>query len=94
MSSYIPLNQLVIPDRNVRVVSASKEADKELIASIASQGVLQNLVVIPSAKGKKEVVAGGRRLASLHYLASKGEIEQDCPVPCLEKSAVVESMDE
>ena len=86
MSSYIPLNQLVISDRNVRVVSASKEADKELIASIASQGVLQNLVVIPSAKGKKEVVAGGRRLASLHYLASKGEIEQDCPVPCLEKS--------
>jgi len=67
MSSYIPLNQLVISDRNVRVVSASKEADKELIASIASQGVLQNLVVIPSAKGqraKKEVVAGGRRLAS------------------------------
>lgn len=41
MSSYIPLNQLVISDRNVRVVSASKEADKELIASIASQGVLQ-----------------------------------------------------
>ena len=65
MSSYIPLNQLVISDRNVRVVSAPKEADKELIASIASQGILQNLVVIPSAKGKKEVVAGGRRLAIL-----------------------------
>lgn len=86
MNTYTPLNELVISEKNVRVVSASKEADKELIASIASQGILQNLVVIPSAKGKKEVVAGGRRLASLHYLASKGEIDQDCPVPCLEKS--------
>lgn len=86
MNMYVPLNELVISEKNVRVVSASKEADRELVASIASQGVLQNLVVIPSTKGKKEVVAGGRRLASLHYLASKGEIEQDCPVPCLEKS--------
>ncbi|PCJ37356.1 MAG: hypothetical protein COA75_03630 [Cellvibrionales bacterium] len=87
MNRYVPLNKLVISEKNVRVVSASKEADRELVASIASQGVLQNLVVIPSAKGKKEVVAGGRRLASLHYLANKGEIEQDCPVPCLEKSS-------
>ena len=25
-------------------------------------------------------------MGSLHYLVSKGEIEQDYPVPCLEKS--------
>jgi ParB family chromosome partitioning protein len=32
-------------------------------------------------------VAGGQRLASLHYLAKRGDIEENCPVPCLEKFA-------
>ncbi|MFT4993657.1 MAG: ParB-like chromosome segregation protein Spo0J [Paraglaciecola sp.] len=53
MNTDTALNKLVISEKNMRVVSASKEADRELIASIASQGVLQNLVVIPSQGGKK-----------------------------------------
>jgi hypothetical protein len=39
------------------------------------------------AKAEKEVVTEGGRLGSLHYLAKRRDIEQNCPVPCLGKSA-------
>jgi len=48
MYQEIPVNQLIFSAKNVRSMDSSKKADSELIAGIASQGVLQNLIVIPN----------------------------------------------
>ncbi len=78
---YIPLSKLIPSPHNVRVVSPSKPADKELIAMIQALGVIQNLVVSP--KGKQfEVHAGGRRLAALQYLQTENKIKGTYLVPC------------
>jgi ParB family chromosome partitioning protein len=78
---YIPFNQLVISPLNVRTVDPAKEKDKELMASIRAEGVLQNLIV--HKKGKKfAVCAGGRRFAALTALRKKGDIEASELVPC------------
>ena len=87
MSMYqeIPLNQLVFSADNVRVINASKAADNELIAGIRSSGLLQNLIVRPNKK-YYEVIAGGRRLAALNYLAIKEVIAEDKKIGCVVKS--------
>jgi ParB family chromosome partitioning protein len=77
----IPLNQLVPSHANVRKSGASFGIE-ELASSIAAHGLLQNLQVRPSAKGRFEVVAGGRRLAALKTLAKRKEIAKDFDVPC------------
>jgi len=83
----IALKDLVASSLNVRKVTADNADDKKLIASIRSQGVMQNLVVVPAARGKKfEVVAGGRRLAALNHLKDKKEITGDYLVWCNKKS--------
>ena len=41
----IPFNKLVRSPKNVRVVNPDISADRELIANIRANGVLQNLVV-------------------------------------------------
>lgn len=89
MKTEIALKNLIISPRNVRIVSVDKNDDKQLIASIASQGLLQNLVVIDSSEepGKMEVVAGGRRYSVLKHLEEKGSIDGEYPVPCLVTSA-------
>ncbi len=77
----IPLNRLVVSDRNVR--RADRKADiAALAASIASHGLLQNLAVADTGEGKFEVIAGGRRLAALKMLAKSGNLAKDFPVPC------------
>ncbi|POP52613.1 ParB/RepB/Spo0J family partition protein [Zhongshania marina] len=89
METNISLGNLRMSPKNVRVVSANKELDKRLIASLAAHGVLQNLVVIP-VEGEEdffEVVAGGRRLAALNILLNEGSIANDYPVPCKIKDA-------
>lgn len=86
MYQEIPLNQLIFSAQNVRSMDSSKKADSELIAGIASQGVLQNLIVIPN-KSKFEVVAGGRRLAALMHLVTHKEIDFDMPVGCQVRDA-------
>lgn len=82
----IPLCQLKPSKANMR------KTDKlagiaELAASIAANGLLENLVVHPSpANGKDasyEVVAGGRRLAALKHLAKARKLDRDHPVACL-----------
>lgn len=80
----IPLNKLCISPLNVRVVSPSKRSDKELLASLKKQGLLQNLVVVPAAgkDGHYEVTAGGRRYAGLSLLSEMKEISEDYPVEC------------
>jgi ParB family chromosome partitioning protein len=77
----IPLNKLVLSDRNVRKTGA-EEAIDDLVASIAAHGLLQSLVVQPVKRGKYAVIAGGRRLRALKLLAERGTIEQAFDVPC------------
>lgn len=84
-TSMIALSQLNPSAKNVRVVSPDKAAQNALMASIASQGVLQNLVVMPVGNERFEVIAGGRRLRALQALAKAERIAVDYPVPCLVK---------
>ena len=84
---YIPLSKLDFDSDNVRKRGGTNV--DELKALIASQDVLQNLVVCPlankrgKATGKYGVVAGGRRLRALRALADEGTIAKDKPIPCL-----------
>lgn len=84
-TSNIALSKLTVSDQNVRVVAPDKGAHQRLMASIASQGILQNLVVVPGKKNHFEVIAGGRRLKALQALAKQKKIPCDYPVPCLVK---------
>ena len=81
----IPLSKLTVSKMNVRKTAPDTDADKRLMASIESQGVLQNLVAIPEGRGKFGVVAGGRRLKALQALAKKKAIAADTEVRCLVK---------
>lgn len=77
----ISLKQLTTSAANVRKTGG--QSIEDLAASIAAHGLLQNLTVKPAAKGKYEVVAGGRRLAALKRLVKEGKIAKDFAVPCL-----------
>ncbi|UEM08007.1 ParB N-terminal domain-containing protein (plasmid) [Skermanella rosea] len=83
--STIPLSKLIHSPRNVRKIGGQSIDD--LAASIEANGLLQNLTVVEGAKGKYEVVAGGRRLTALQKLAKEKKIAKDFPVPCLIRSA-------
>ena len=77
----IPLNHLVPSKANVRKTGASAGLE-ELAASIEAHGLLQNLQVRRSEKGKFEVIAGGRRLAAMNILRRLKKLAKDFPVPC------------
>ena len=77
----ITLNKLIPSSANVRKTGAAIEID-ELAASIEAHGLLQNLQVCTAAKGKFEVIAGGRRLAALKLLAKKGKLDKAAEIPC------------
>ncbi len=89
METQISLKHLSLSPLNVRKVKSSVEEDQQLRALIESQGVLQNLIVIPSpeAEGRFEVIAGGRRLSALNHLLAEGKIDADFPVRCVVKTA-------
>jgi ParB family chromosome partitioning protein len=76
----IGLDRLVASQSNVRVAKSSRVTHASLMASIAAEGVLQNLVVVPEGEGFA-VIAGGRRLKALQGLAQAGRIAGDYPVP-------------
>ena len=83
----IPLCQLALAPENVRKTPPDEAADAQLIASIKSHGLLENLVARaddPAEDGAERyaVVAGGRRLAALKALADDGTLDADHPVPC------------
>ena len=83
----IPLDRLEISPANARKTPASGAAFVELKASIASHGLLENLVareIGPDTQGAPRfaVIAGGRRLAALTELATDGTIAEDHPIPC------------
>lgn len=74
----VSLNKLVPSPANVR----RRMTDiPELAASLAAKGFLQNLVVKKAAKGRYEVVAGGRRLAAAKQLVADGTWTADRAVP-------------
>lgn len=79
LATTIELNKLDVSERNVR---KNKTDVAGLAESIEKNGLLQNLVVIPSGE-KFEVVAGERRLTALRLLAKKKKIAADFPVPVL-----------
>jgi ParB family chromosome partitioning protein len=82
MIKSIPMNKLVQSPRNVRRHS-DPAADAELKASIAAHGLLQNLIVLPAAKGKFEVEAGERRRRAMLALADEKILARDHEVTCL-----------
>src|SRR3982751_3498173 len=77
----IPLQKLLAWTGNVRTTGTGERID-ELAASIASVGLLHNLVVKKEARGKFSVIAGGRRLQALSQLAEAGTIARSFAVPC------------
>ncbi len=83
MLSQIPLSELKFDLNNVRKVSTDKIAYQQLEASIASKGLLHNLVVTKNGNGYI-VIDGNRRLEALKALAN-----DTFPVPCF----VVDSYD-
>ena len=76
MITQIPLSELKFDLNNVRQVSTDKMADQQLEASIASKGLLHNLVVTKNGSGYI-VIDGNRRLAALKAIANDAY-----PVPC------------
>ena len=74
----IPLSRLVPSPANVR---KAKTDIAGLAASIMAHGLLQNLQVCPNGESY-EVIAGGRRLAALKYLAKQQKIAADHGVAC------------
>ena len=70
----IPLNQLKPAKQNVRQVKASKDSLVALVASIKSQGLLHNLVVMKNGSGYN-VIDGNRRLQALIKIHGKSSAE-------------------
>ena len=79
--NMIALPKLVPGRRNVRKTKPAMSID-ELAASIATHGLLQNLVVSEAEKGRYSVEAGGRRLKALRKLAKAKTIPGNEPIPC------------
>ncbi|HEX7781211.1 MAG TPA: ParB/RepB/Spo0J family partition protein [Sphingobium sp.] len=80
----VPAANLSKSPVNVRKRTDAR-ADAELENSIASHGLIQNLVAVPVArkKGHYRVTAGGRRLDAIHRLIEKGMLPADHQVPVL-----------
>jgi len=80
---HIPLNKLIAWEGNARR-TVSDEGINELAASIAADGLINPLTVIP-AKGKGQnfhVVAGSRRLRALQLLADRKELKAADGIRC------------
>lgn len=83
----IPLCQLKRSRANTRKTDRLAGIE-QLAASIAANGVLENLVVRPANSRKRsalsyDVIAGGRRHAALNLLVKRRKLERTHPVPCL-----------
>lgn len=83
MTQTIPLNKLILSPRNVRKTNGDEDIES-LADSIASKGLLQNLVVSEQKCGKLfEVNAGGRRYRALQLLAQRKQLARNWPVPVI-----------
>ena len=80
----IALDRMFIAPENVRKTRPDAAAEAKLKASLATHGLLENLVVrSEGSDGDYAVVAGGRRLTALKALAADGVFDAAHPVPCL-----------
>jgi len=77
----IPLTKLMISPKNARKTPATEKEDAELLASIGTTGLKQDLLV-HKVGAKYHVHAGGRRLGALQTLAAEGQIKKSHGVPC------------
>lgn len=83
MADTIPLNKLILSPRNVRKSNGDEDIES-LADSIASKGLLQNLVVSETPGGKMfEVDAGGRRYRALMRLVERKALPRNWPVPVI-----------
>jgi ParB family chromosome partitioning protein len=83
MIQSVKVKNLSLSKDNVRKRNRDVGID-ELAASIAAQGLLQNLIVTPLKKpGHFTVKAGGRRLRALQRLIEQGMLPADHEVPVL-----------
>lgn len=79
----IKFTELKLSKENMRKATTPKANDKQLKASIAAIGLIQNLVV--SAKGEDglyPVEAGGRRFVQIQSLVKDGVFTEDITWPC------------
>lgn len=73
---------LLVPSpRNMRKAKTAVSIE-ELATSIASTGLLQNIVVVERADGKYEVVAGNRRLQAIKHAIKTKRLPKNYEVPC------------
>lgn len=79
MTILVPFNKLVPSKANVRRVRTDLAP---LVASLKSEGILQNLVVVAVDNGRYEVVAGERRRQATAVLVKEGFWPKDQPIPC------------
>lgn len=77
----VPFSALEKSPLNVRTVPYPAESVAQLADTIATVGLLQNLVVHVLADGKYGVAAGGRRLAAMHLLTERGSFAPDEAIP-------------
>ena len=77
---------LLRPNPNNYRKTFGEEDIEQLAESIAAEGLLQNLVVLPAgADGIHTINSGGRRYAALNLLFNARRIDADYPVACLVK---------
>ncbi|WP_377806631.1 ParB N-terminal domain-containing protein (plasmid) [Azospirillum sp. A29] len=88
MKKSIALSNLRRSERNVRKTYPFADV-QSMAADIRARGLLQNLIVIPTRDDDDtfEVVGGGRRLAALELLRTKGEIDGTYAVDCAVREA-------
>lgn len=79
--TMIPFSQLARTDHNARRTNKATNIPA-LAASIAAQGVLQNLVVSLAGDGTYAVHAGDRRYQAIALLIEQGKRTGDFMVPC------------
>ncbi|PZU06521.1 ParB/RepB/Spo0J family partition protein [Sphingomonas sp.] len=83
MIQSVKVKNLSLSKDNVRKRNR-EQGLSELAASIAAQGLLQNLIVTPLKKaGTFTVKAGGRRLRAIQLLIEQGALPADHEVPVL-----------
>ena len=81
-SRQIPLASLYLSDDNVRKIPHSSSTIAALASSIATFGLLSDLLVSEAPDGRYAVEAGGGRLAAMQQLAERGTIPADYVVSC------------
>jgi ParB family chromosome partitioning protein len=77
----VPYSTLVKSHLNVRTVPYTAAESREMADSIASVGLLQNLVVHSLPDGRNGVLGGGLRLSALDLLTDDGQILPDTLIP-------------